>query len=117
MAKKRGKPHNPKPIPKEPAPQKTPTYVSMHFCTLADHGAPPEGALVLVRLNKGEFVAGRVLGGRFAAYDRFIEEYVTMAHPERITHWMEIVDPVPRAVLVVDEEREAAFQSQGEAPD
>jgi len=58
-------------------------------------GAPDEGNLVLVRLSDGSFRFGMVLKGRFANYEYHAEEFVTFAHPDRITHWMKVVNPVP----------------------
>jgi hypothetical protein len=58
-------------------------------------GAPPEGALLLVRLTDGSFRFGMNLKGRFANYEFHNEEFVTFAWPERITHWMMIFSPVP----------------------
>lgn len=58
-------------------------------------GTPDEGSLVLVRLTDGSFRFGMVLKGRFANYEYHNEEFVTFAHPDRITHWMEVVSPVP----------------------
>lgn len=116
MTKKRGKPHNPKPRPKEPPPRPSP-YVGMHFCTLDHDGAPHEGAQLLVRLRDGSFRYGAVRAGRFCGWEHNTEEFVTMPHPERITHWMEIEDPVSRGTPATDMDEEAAFQSQGERPD
>lgn len=106
----------PKPRPK-PRPTR-PGYIEraqMHFCTLDDDGAPPNGSKLLVRIHDGTFVFGAVVAGRFAAYDRHSEEFVTYAHPERITHWMQIIDPVPRG-KPADMDQEADFQACGEAP-
>jgi hypothetical protein len=58
-------------------------------------GAPDEGQLVLVRLTDNTFRFGMVLKGRFANYEYHNEEFVTFAHPERITHWMRVHPPVP----------------------
>lgn len=86
--------------------------VSMRFADAAA-GAPEEGAHVLVRLRDGAFVYGMVVDGRFAAYDRHAEEYVTMAHADRITHWMEVIDPVPRAPQTIEQ----AIVEAAHAPD
>lgn len=69
----------------------------MHFCEV-ECGAPPVGTRLLVRLRDGTYRHGMNLQGFFAVYDHHRDEYVTMAHPERITHWMEIVSPVPETV-------------------
>lgn len=103
-------------------------------------GAPDEGQLVLVRLADNTFRFGMVLKGKFANYEYHAEEFVTFAHPDRITHWMRIHDPVPFSPAkaeaqtpkaeppACDEEEfepmgdeearahEAAFQQSGEEP-
>lgn len=66
----------------------------MYFRDVAA-GSPDEGKLVLVRLTDGSFRFGMVLKGRFANYEYHNEEFVTFAHPDRITHWMEVRSPVP----------------------
>jgi hypothetical protein len=90
-----------------------------------DEGTPAEGKLVLVRLKNGVYRYGMVLAGRFAAHDYHTDEFVSFAHAEWITHWMEIIPPVPAPALPAqaesaDEEEEAAeteFQAAGEAPE
>ena len=87
-----------------------------------EEGTPAEGKLVLVRLTDGAYRFGMVLQGRFAAYEYHQAEYVTFAHPDRITHWMEIIPPTPATAApaqaeAADEEHEAEFQAAGEAPD
>jgi hypothetical protein len=102
-------------------------------------GAPDEGQLVLVRLSDNTFRFGMVLKGRFANYEYHNEEFVTFAHPDRITHWLRIDPPVPFTAKAeaqtpkaefpkfdddefppMSEEEaaahEAAFQQDGEAP-
>lgn len=66
------------------------------FFTEVSEGVPHENALVLVRLTDGTFRFGMVMLGRFAAFDHNTDEFVTMAHPERISHWLVVHDPVPR---------------------
>lgn len=68
----------------------------MHFIAV-EAGTPAEGELVLVRLKDNTFHFGIVLQGRFAAYERHTEQYVTMAHPDRITHFMVIHSPAAKA--------------------
>jgi hypothetical protein len=65
-----------------------------------ESGTPHEGNLVLVRLKDSTYRFGMVLNGRFANYEYHNEEFVTMAHPERITHWMRVIPPVPFAAEV-----------------
>src|SRR5512138_26956 len=67
----------------------------MMFFREVELGAPREGALLLVRLNDGTFRFGMNLRGRFANYEYHNEEFVTFAFPQRITHWMEVVSPIP----------------------
>jgi hypothetical protein len=88
-----------------------PTTPTMQFREVAS-GAPPEGALLLVRLRDGTFRFGMCLNGRFANYEYHANEYVTFAHADRITHWMQVHSPAAQ----VDEEHEAEFQAAGEAP-
>lgn len=91
--------------------------VSMRFHGV-EAGAPNEGQRVLVRLRDGTFRFGMVLAGRFANYEYHAEEFVTMAHPERITHWMVVIDPVPRAPeQTIDEAILAAAQAPDRAED
>lgn len=66
----------------------------MHFVEVSA-GAPGEGWLVLVRLQDGTYRFGMVLNGQFANYAYHSGEFVTMPHAERITHWMEVIPPVP----------------------
>jgi hypothetical protein len=64
----------------------------MQFHRVNDTAAPGDGCLLLVRLRDGTFRFGMVLKGRFANYEYHEAEYVTYAHPERITHFM-VIDP------------------------
>ena len=87
-----------------------------------EEGAPAEGKLVLVRLHDGTFRFGQVVSGQFAAFDHMSERFVTYPRPHNITHWMEVIPPVPMPVVpaqaeAADEEHEAEFQAAGEAPD
>ncbi|HET6462845.1 MAG TPA: hypothetical protein VFH33_03510 [Candidatus Krumholzibacteria bacterium] len=72
-----------------------PTRAPMTFIAVA-HGVPSEGAAILVRLSDGTYRDGCVIDGIFCAYNVAGEEFVPLEHPERITHWMEILDPVQR---------------------
>jgi hypothetical protein len=114
-------------------------YRPMAFHTV-ESGAPEEGQLVLVRLRDNTYRFGMVLLGRFANYEYHNEEFVSFAHPERITHWMQIDPPVPFSTAKAEGEtpkaeppkfdddefppmseeeaaaHEAAFQVDGEAP-
>jgi hypothetical protein len=65
------------------------------FFSEVELGAPREGALLLVRLHDDTYRFGMCLKGRFANYEYHAEEFVTFAHAERITHWMEVIPPVP----------------------
>src|SRR3954468_18846567 len=60
---------------------------SMSFYSISE-GTPAEGKRVLVGLKDDTYRFGMVVSGRFAAYDHHAENYVTMAHADRITHWM-----------------------------
>jgi hypothetical protein len=66
------------------------------FFTPVEQGVPHENALTLVRLRDGTFRFGMVMLGRFAAFDHNSDTFVTMAHPERISHWLVVHDPVAR---------------------
>lgn len=65
----------------------------MSFVPVGDD-VPAEGNLVLVRLNDSTFRFGMVLRGQFANFEPNAGEFVTMAHADRITHWMRIIPPV-----------------------
>lgn len=65
------------------------------FISVAE-GVPAEGDTILVRLNDGTYRDGCVIDGIFCAYNVAGEEFVPLENPERITHWMEILDPVQR---------------------
>lgn len=125
-----------KQLAKDFAPGASWSRPAMYFYGI-DEGTPAEGAMLLVRLRDNTYRYGMVLKGFFANYDHHREEYVTMAHPERITHWMQIMGPIAfpmakeeaqtpqaQAPKCVDEaihdaagDVEADFQSQGEVPD
>lgn len=90
----------------------TPTPM-MYFCEV-ELGAPREGALLLVKLTDGTFRFGMCLKGRFANYEHHAEEFVSFAHADRITHWMEVIDPSP---FVAKAEAETAQPEGSEAPD
>lgn len=69
-----------------------PQPAGMYFVAV-EEGTPDEGNLVLVRLNDSTFRFGMVVEGHFAAYEWIGDQFVTMAHPDRITHWMRIIPP------------------------
>lgn len=75
-----------------------------------EEGPPADSALVLVRLKNGIYRYGMMLAGAFAAHDYHSEEFVTFPHPDWITHWMQIVSPVPHAA------KEEAETPQAEIP-
>ena len=81
-------------------------YRPMVFHTV-ESGAPEEGKLVLVRLRDNTYRFGMVFMGRFANYEYTNEEFVTFAHPERITHWMEVDPPVPLTAKAEEQTPEA----------
>jgi len=65
----------------------------MHFVSVND-GAPSEGVKVLVRLVDDSYLTGGVSGGFFTVFNEANNEWLQFAHPERITHWLEIIPPV-----------------------
>lgn len=69
-----------------------PPPAGMYFVAV-EEGTPDEGNLVLVRLTDSTFRFGMVVQGQFAGYEWIGDQFVTFAHPDRITHWMKIIPP------------------------
>lgn len=84
-----------------------------------EEGAPHESAQVLVRLNDGTFRFGMIMGGRLANYDYHNDQYVTFAHPERITHYMIVIPPEVDTAqgAGVQSIEQAIFAAANEAPE
>jgi len=100
----------------KPDPDRGKTFITegtahpdMYFVPAAEF-KPVEGALLLVRLRGGSFRFGQVLRGTFAGYDHHAENFVTFAHPDRITHCMVIIPPKE------DQPEEEAQTPQAEGP-
>jgi hypothetical protein len=93
----------------------------------ASEFVPTEGSLLLVRLRDRSYRFGMVLRGTFAGYEHHAEEFVTFAHPDRITHCMVIVPPkeeqpeeeaqTPQAESAAPSIQEAALAAGAEADD
>jgi hypothetical protein len=101
--------------------QAPPLRDEMHFKPVED-GAPPEGALLLVRLSDDSYVGGRVAQGFFTVFNEAQSEWVQFAHPERITHWMVVIPPVPRGrphleSVKAEDEADAKLSEVPDAPD
>lgn len=77
---------------------------------------PDEGQLLLVRLRDNTYRFGMVLKGKFANYEYHAEEFVTFAHPDRITHCMVVIPPVDFSTAEAEAETPKAEPPEAAAP-